>query len=219
MTGQPRGSGQRSGLYSEQRFTNWTPNSPYWAEAETFTPKMRPRAEVERDSEAPLGVFDRPLADGFVRPWSVEDVAGVLDAIPGRFLTELAAVFLLGGTTRQRQLKKITYGMYSADRIYLFALPKRMLVQKWAKMPKPSVAKEYTKFGAIFAPAEGGGATMQFDEISLRLFYLYDVLLHEIGHHVDRDGESDSAERYAHWFAEFQHARLLEQNRRRFGPT
>jgi hypothetical protein len=186
------------------------PHSPYFAETETLAPKMRPRALVTRDFEEPLGVFDRPLSDGFLRTWSTEDVVGVLEAIPKKFLTELVGVFLLGGTARQRQLKKITFGMYSRSRIFLFALPSHMLTQQWSKVPKPSLAKEYTKFGATFTPAAKGTATLTFDESSLRLFYLYDVLLHEVGHHVDREGRSDDAERYAHWFADFQHARLRE---------
>jgi hypothetical protein len=209
MTGAARGSGPRSNAYSEQRFTNWRPNSPYWAEVETLNPKMQPRLEVERASETPLGVFDRPLKPGFVRPWSIGDVAEVLTTIPDQYLAGLEGVFLMGGTSRQRHLKKITYGMYGSGRIYLFALPEVMLVQHLRGMPKPSLVKEYTKFGATVIPSGKGGATLRFEESSLRLFYLYDVLLHEVGHHVDRKGESDDAERYARWFAELQHARLL----------
>ena len=80
----------------------------------------------------------------------------MLDAIPKEFLTELSGVFLLGGTARQRQLKKITFGMYSGNRIFLFALPTHTLAQQWSKVPKPSQAKEYTKFGATFTPAAKG---------------------------------------------------------------
>lgn len=72
------------------------------------------------------------------------------------------------------------------------------------------VAKDYTKFGATLVPEGKGGALLTFDESSLRLFYLYDVLLHEVGHHVDRESNADNTDRYAHWFAEFQHARLLD---------
>ena len=92
----------------------------------------------------------------------------------------------------------------------MFAPPERILMQKWAKRPKPSSASEYTKFGAIFASTDKIGAILEFDESSPRLFYLYDVLLHEVGHHVDREPRSHNAERYAHWFAEFQNARLLK---------
>jgi hypothetical protein len=153
-----------------------------------------------------------------VRPWTARDVADVLGAIPQEFLVDLSGVFLLGGTVGQRNLGKLTYGMYSASfygkssgrRVFLCAVPENRLVQKWSKMQKPSVAKEYTKFGATISPDGKGGAVVQFDLSSLRQYYLYDVLLHEIGHHVDREDRADSAERFAQWFAEYQHARLLE---------
>jgi hypothetical protein len=210
MVGNPKGSGQRSNMYSGQRFTNWSPHDPYGAEVETIPRKTRPRVTVNRDPEVSLGIFDRPIADGFVRPWTVSDVADVLRAIPREFLIDLAGVFLLGGTARQRRLAKRVYGMYSAQRIFLFALPENKLVEHLPKMLKPSVAKEFTKFGATVTPDGNGAALLTFDQSSLRQFYLYDVLLHEVGHHVDRDGRADNAERYAHWFADFQHARLLK---------
>jgi hypothetical protein len=107
MAGNPRGSGQRSSLYSDQRFTNWTPHDRYWAEVEALPHKMRPRVEVARGSEQSLGAFDRPLADGFVRPWSVEDVADVLHSIPDGYLSGLTGIYLLGGTMSQRSLKRL----------------------------------------------------------------------------------------------------------------
>ena len=210
MTGAAKGSGPRSGAYSDQRFTNWSTHDPYWSEVETLPRKMRPRVEVDRESDVPLGIYDRPIAEGFMRPCTPRDVADVLSTIPDEFLADLTGVFLLGGTNRQRSLTTVTYGMYSRGRIFLCAYSKRMLTHAWSKMPKPSVAKEYTKFGANFAADGKGGASLTFDESSLRQFYLFDVLLHEVGHHVDREGNADDAERYAHWFAEYQHARLLE---------
>jgi hypothetical protein len=209
MAGNPRGSGQRSNLYSSQRFTNWSPHDPYWSEVEALPQKMRPRVKVSHGSTGPLGVFVRPVASGFVRPYTADDVADVLAAIPPEFLIDLAGVFLLGGTAKQRSLKKVTYGMYDAGRIFLFALPEKGMTQRWPKMPKPSTVKEFTKFGAAISPDGKAGAVLTFDHSSLRQFYLYDVLLHEVGHHADRQQRADNAERYAHWFAEFQHARLL----------
>jgi len=217
MPGHPKGGGERSNAYSSQRFTNWRPHDPYWAEVEALPRKMRPRAQVDRDPAAPLGIFERPLAEGFVRPWTVRDVADVLGAIPQGFLVDLSGVFLLGGTAKQRGLTKLTYGMYSAwygstsgHRVFLCAVPENRLALKWSKMRKPSVVREYTKFGATINPDGTGGAVVKFDLSSLRQYYLYDVLLHEIGHHVDREDRADNAERYANWFAEYQHARLLE---------
>jgi len=65
------------------------------------------------------------VTEGFIRPCTPSDVAGVLGAIPSEFLIDLTGVYLLGGTTRQRGLTgKVTYGMYGRNRIYRFAIPK-----------------------------------------------------------------------------------------------
>ena len=210
MSGIARGSGPRSGLYSEQRFTNWSPHDPYWAEIEMLAPGMRPRATIPRNGSVPLGIFDRPLAEGFVRPWSVEDVAKVLCSIPEKFLMDLTGVYLLGGTVRQIRLRNITYGMYSSCQIFLCAFPQRMLEQLLPSTPKPSEMQPFTKFGAVFKHTAKGATRLVFDESSIRKFMLFDVLLHEVGHHVDRDHVADDSERYARWFAEYQHARLGE---------
>lgn len=82
------------------------------------------------------------------------------------------------------------------------------LSEGWITSSKPSEITKYTKFGAVQKVSDRGRTVITFDEQSLRRFYLYDVLLHELGHHVDRFGALKGAERYALWFAEFQHARL-----------
>ncbi len=56
------------------------------------------------------------------------------------------------------------------------------------------------------------GWWLEFDRLSLRRFYLFDVLLHELGHHVDKrvwKRDTISAERYAEWFAQ-EYARLIK---------
>ena len=59
----------------------------------------------------------------------------------------------------------------------------------------------------ILGTAERDGYVLQFSEDTLRAFYLRDVLLHEIGHHVDRSNffskKDAAAERYAKWFIQF----------------
>src|ERR1035438_7190805 len=94
------------------------------------------------------------------------------DGIPTEYLTGLSGVYLLGGTVNKRQTKSITYGMYYRDSVYRFARPERMLRQIWRSAPKPSVAQQFTRFGATFTPSERGGVILQFDEESLRRFYL-----------------------------------------------
>jgi hypothetical protein len=53
----------------------------------------------------------------------------------------------------------------------------------------------------------GGRWFLQFTEASLRRFYLCDVLLHELAHHIDErtfSRPTDAAERFAEWFAQEQ---------------
>jgi hypothetical protein len=172
--------------------------------------RLQPRAQVKRIDEFALPIFDRKLNSGFLRPCSVEDVVATLDKVPNEFLVGLEGVWLMGGTEAQRNTKKFIYGMYSLSRIFLFPFAESRLELHWKSAPKPNVARDYTRFGATISATKGSGAVLRFDLESLRLFFLYDVLLHEIGHHVDRDHRAENAERYATWFADYQRARLSE---------
>lgn len=177
---------------------------------------MRAKWEIPRDGEGSLGVYERPLASGFIRPWTVDDVVEVLTRVPSLFVSGLTGVYLMGGTARQRRLRSLTFGMYFSERIYLFPVPLERLTQGWRTSSKPTEMKKYTRFGAVVKSSDRGGATVAFNDQNLRRFYLYDVLLHELGHHADRLGAAKSAERYAMWFAEFQYAPLA---RRRAGTA
>lgn len=196
-------------MYSEQRFTNWTPHDPYWSEAEGLPPRMRPRAVIPQKDDRSVGVFERPLAAGLIRPWTVEDVVGVLRRVPAAFVAGLAAVYLMGGTARQGRRRALTFGMYSDAGIYLFPVLERRLAEGWPTSANPANLSKYTRFGAAVTPLSRGAATVIFDDQNLRRFYLYDVLLHELGHHVDRSGAAKNGERYALWFAEFQYKHQL----------
>src|SRR6185312_12504814 len=96
------------------------------------------------------------------------------------FLVGLSGVYLLGGTSKQRRLRSLRYGMYSLGRVFLCPFPESMMSSVWTRSFKPSELREYAKFGVRFGPNSGGGITVTFDHTSLRSFYLYDVLLHEI---------------------------------------
>jgi hypothetical protein len=51
---------------------------------------------------------------------------------------------------------------------------------------------------------------MNFDTGSLRSFFLYDVLLHEIGHHINQRGRGVGREKVALWSVEFQSSRIRD---------
>ena len=51
---------------------------------------------------------------------------------------------------------------------------------------------------------DGKNWIYRFTDDAIRRFYLWDVLVHEIGHHVDRfhpDRSTKRSERFAEWFA------------------
>ncbi len=208
MRRRANGAGPRSGLYSEQRFTNWTPHDPHWSEVEALPARMRPKAQVGRGDHC-LGIFERPLAEDFVRSWTAAGVAEVLCTVPLGFVSQLEGVYLMAGTAKQGRARVVTHGVYSRNRIYLFPVPARRMAEGWPCARKPNDIRNLRAFGAEVRPSGNRRVIVAFDEESLRRFYLYNVLLHEIGHHVDRERASGAAERYARWFAEFQYAHLL----------
>ncbi len=211
MSGPKRGSGPRSGLYSEAKFTNWSPFDPFGTEARRASDQLRPAAFLDLGSDRGLPIFESPLQAGFVRPFSAADVRETLSEVPAEHLEDLAAVFLLGGTAKQRRSRQFQYGLYRNSRVYLHPLSEGLVVQRWDQPPKPSIVREYTRFGAAFTQEHGEWA-LRFTPASLHLFYLYDVLLHEIGHHVERrvrPRPSAASERYATWFTQYQSLKLL----------
>ena len=207
MTGPKRAGGPRSNAYSKSRFTNWARFNPFDSEAKSVSRQKLPYAAFEPPaSGASVSIHVLPLHPDFVRPCEPEAVAMVLSRVPTVFQERLRAVWLLGGNGKQSRAAfgpLFHYGCYDGESIYLHAFPRRLLRSTSRRLPKPSVMQEYERAGATLVKSSQGWE-LSFDTISLRSFYLYDVLLHEIGHHVDsrvfaRDNRS--AERYANWFA------------------
>ena len=69
--------------------------------------------------------------------------------------------------------------------IFLNPFPESGMVSRWRKLPPPHIKQEYTRAGATHE-RKNGWWVRTFTPESLRNFYLYDVLPHEIGHHVER---------------------------------
>jgi hypothetical protein len=197
-------------VYSVSKYTNWVEFDPFWSEALDFStrliPRLSPVVVVEADEGHAISIYEKETHPLFVKPCTASDVAAVLNRMPREHLAGLERVNLLGGASKQDRVASIdlvSYGCYSKGRIWLHAFPRRQMSRWLRRLPKPSVVQEYTRVGAELAP-EDGGWRFRFSEDSLRRFYLRDVLLHELGHHVDRFNESkdgQSKERYANWFA------------------
>jgi len=215
MRGPKRASGERSNAWSRSKYTNLTPFDPFDSEIPWWRFNGRPALVLPVEGRTGLPIFTRPLHSAFLRPFEPSDVAAVLAGVPPSFLLDVQGVYLLGGSLKQARAATsdlFHYGCYGQGRISLHAFPRGKFHQRLARAPKPSVRQAFARAGVKFTN-EGGGYSVEFSESSVRQFYLYDVLLHELGHHVDRRGrmkDRRSSERYAKWFAETQSRRLAE---------
>lgn len=193
----------RSNLYSGSK--RWMPFSPCDSEIYALPKTLRPAVTVSIGPGQTCPIFVRPLHSAFLRPCSPEDVCNVLTSLPPSWLAGLEGVFLLGGTRKQDQESSGSFrmGSYGGDKIYLHAFPRRRMERHFTHKPKPSIVQEYTRAGAAWEQVSRGWVR-RFTADSLRNFYLKDVLIHEVAHHVDRDHRKpeDAAERFAHGFVQ-----------------
>lgn len=76
------------------------------------------------------------------------------------------------------------------------------MTEKYKRLPPPNIKREYERAGATYY-FKNNFWHREFTIESLKQFYLNDVLLHEIGHHVDRKNNksNNQSERFAEWFA------------------
>ena len=206
MKGPKRSSGERSNAWSESKYTNLTRFDPFDSEIPWWRFRGTPEVVVPVKGSSGVSIYVRRLHPAFLRPCSPSEVAEVLASIPPAFLAGVESVHLLGGSLKQVRAassKLFHYGCYSAGRICLHAFPRVLLNQRFRSLPKPHVMHEHLRAGAVYAK-EGARYMLRFSELSLNRFYLYDVLLHEVGHHVERGLQRRGrrgAEGYARWFA------------------
>jgi hypothetical protein len=138
-------------------------------------------------------------------PITPAEVRAALARVPKMFLGGLQAIILLGGTRKQlmaAQGNGFSYGCYWDDCVFLFPFPVEMLTSVYRHPPKPSDLQDYVRVGAELT-TETDGTVVRLHRHSLKRLYLQDILIHEIGHHVDRAnlGHPKENEAYARWFA------------------
>lgn len=195
----------RSNMYSGSKFTHWSPYDPYEGERASLPLTLPPTAAFAVREGGLINIYEVPLHKAFIRPVTSQDVLDVLATVPADFLRGLEDVYLLGGTAKQERNALgdlYRYGAYRWCEVHLYAFPRRRLEWRRKQMPRPHVRHEYERAGAVLRQ-DGDEVVCSFDRSALKTFYLRDVLLHEIGHHVDRRNWGKGvarAERFAHWF-------------------
>ncbi len=198
-------SAGRSNMYSSSKFTNWSEYDPQYSELNSLG-WVRPASVYELPDGQKIPLLVLPLHSRFVRPFDCEDVKRILSIVPQEMLIGLRRIVLLGGTTRQEKSAwnpNWCYGCYQYGSIALFAFPERRRIWASPDLHKPAEIHPYQKAG-VEMTHEGGEWVYHFTDEAIRRFYLWDVLVYEIGQHVDRfhpDRSTKRSKRFAEWFA------------------
>lgn len=194
--------GIRSGHWSGSKFTNLTEFDPSGSELDSAWEKYYDRIHNSPD----LTIIVQPVHSEFLLPVNEASIRKSLSAVPQKFLQGLKGVVALSGSKKQEKASNslFAYGTYTSDVIFLHPFPKKFLDQISKGLPKPSALQEFERAGAKIT-RDGKYWRMQFNENSIRQFYLREVLLHELGHHVDSNNlpfkTHRKAEGFADWFA------------------
>jgi hypothetical protein len=198
---QSRPQGVRSDRFSGSKFTNLTPYNPFYSALEKVY-SMHEK-DMERCATGPfIRAFNQPAE--FIMPLTINSVRQALARVRPEFLSDLKGVFLMAGTRKMAKTFKASfaYGVYGLNCIFIFPYPRSQMNIHFSRQPKPSYLQEFKRVGAEVIQ-EDSGVTINFTVQSLEEFYLRDVLMHELGHHVDRHSGKDHrrSEAFAEWFA------------------
>ena len=175
------------GAYSEEKFTNWTPFDPFAAEARRASAGAKARcvarAWAQTGSFRSLVHLSSLVSSGpfpprmFGRPFS---------EIPCEHLVSLDAVFLLGGTAKQLRSRRFHYGSTGAAE----SICTRSRIPSWSSAgmrPETERGPRVTPVSGLRSNRNRASGFLRFTWIACAPYYLYDVLLHELGHHVGTD--------------------------------
>ena len=195
---------QRTGFYANDKFTNWTDFDPFGSEIDyQYFDKYWETLFSVSDNYV---IKSEKLNENFILPITSQEIEETLNRIPQEFLVDLKGILLLSGSKKQLNAYRsdlFRFGTYAYQTIFLFPFPKEQLITKSKRLPAPNIRREYERAGATYTFKDNSWQR-EFDHNSLKNFYLKDVLLHEVGHHVDRNSTNKNykqAERYAEWFA------------------
>lgn len=149
-------------------------------------------------------ILVEPATPGFIIPCTKEDIQETISCVPSEFLKDLTAIVVIGGSRKLNKAeRKYVYGTYYQNWIFLAGYPEKWMICKWSKGITPNELIQYRNVGVKVEEIKGG-IHIVFDLESLKRFYLQNVLIHEIAHHIDTDFKSSTIrkrENFAKWFA------------------
>lgn len=144
-------------------------------------------------------VIVRKPGKGYRHVVTEKEIKARLARLPEELLKDLQIVQLAQMTRKKQGLP--CYGMQWGQAIYLYPMEED-LTETYAVPPDPQQQVEARMYGATWQALDSGLWELQWTPQALRDFYLNNILIHELGHLVDRHNSTTAdRERYAEWFA------------------
>lgn len=193
----------RTGAWARSKWTNLSAHD--LGDTEIFKAMEKYGSKIEDPEQLTLIVQDP--SKHFVCPLTKGDIAAALESVPGKYREGLLSVVMLSGSTGQARMAKsdFAYGRYLDGKIFLHPFPKAWVDMTYRRPLKPTEEIECARVGAQVRRIKKG-TQVTYSRDAIRRFYLRDVLLHELGHHVDAHRSltktHKKSEGYADWFAQ-----------------
>ena len=143
-------------------------------------------------------VLRQQAGNGYQHIITEQQIRERLEELPARFVAPLDVVQLSRMTRKKKTFP--CYGMQWGSTIYLYPV-EAGLVEYFYRAPSPAVMTDTRMFGGRWHQ-DGLGWRLAWTEETIRDYYLNNVLIHELGHLLDRRNSSyRDRERFAEWFA------------------
>jgi hypothetical protein len=127
------------------------------------------------------------------------EIRARLVVLPEAMLDSLE-VIQLSRMTRKKE-RYPCYGMQWGSTLYLYPIAAD-LIERWPWPPRPNQQTEAAMFGGRWVSNADGSWYLVWTEATIRDYYLNNILIHELGHLLDRRNRRYvDRERYAEWFA------------------
>ena len=206
-------------MYSHRRHRTKANRRSFNKSASVNQPPRRERAKARRAiaPRNPIGSFDPPEdwyeatgeqgyrvivrnpGKGYRHVVTTEQIRTRLAKLPKGFLNDLEVV-QLSSMTRKKEFSPC-YGLQWGQAIYLYPFDETLDEYFYGPPPQPLVI-ETKMYGGRWEQSEPGVWRLIWTESSARDFQLNNVLIHELGHLVDkRNTNYIDQERFAEWFA------------------
>ena len=163
---------------------------------------FNPPEDWHEPHDASTGSFEVVVQSpgcGYQHVVAEADIRQRLGELPAKFTAPLQVVQLSRMTRKKRSFP--CYGMQWGTAIYLYPVEAE-LTEYFVRPPRPAEYNETRLFGGKWEQDGVSLWKLRWTPAAIRDFYLNNVLIHELGHLLDKRNTSyQDRERFAEWFA------------------